>query len=139
MTAGFSRAYASTLGRLRVAGGVHRVSVDRSAPTSRQRRESGGQCTMKESPFRRVGQVRRRLRFSARCWLGTAAATRSRTLFRLAGQGTTGSIRAEGWVLSWRMVFVAVTHLAEFAAGSPVLRLRSKRGKLLLESSSRRR
>src|SRR6516225_9865111 len=55
------------------------------------------------------------------------------------GQGTTGRIRAEGWVLSWKMVFVAVTHAAEFAASSPVLRLRSNRGKLLLESSSRRR
>ena len=38
-----------------------------------------------------------------------------------------------------KIVFVAVTHAAEFSAGSPVFRLRSKRGKLLLESSSRRR
>src|SRR5215467_1595382 len=117
---------------------AHTVPVDRSAYVASEE-VIRGQCTMKESPFRRVGGVRRRLPFPARCWLGTAAATRSRTLFRLAGQGTTGSIRAEGWVLSWRMVFVAVTHFAEFAAGSPVLRLRSKRGKLLLESSSRRR
>src|SRR5580704_16707534 len=55
------------------------------------------------------------------------------------GQGTTGRIRAEGRVLSWKMMFVALTHVAEFAASSPVLRLRSKRGKLLLESSIRRR
>src|SRR5215469_18264398 len=54
-------------------------------------------------------------------------------------QGTTGSISAEGWVLSWKMVFVAVTHVAECAPSSPVLRLRSKRGKLLLETSSRSR
>ena len=78
-----------------------------------------------------------RFRFSARAGLGFATAARGRTLSRLAGQGTTGSIRAEGWVLSWKMVFVAVTHLAEFDAGSPVFRLRSKRGKLLLETSRR--
>ena len=41
--------------------------------------------------------------------------------------------------MSWKMVFVAVTQVAESAARSQVLRLRSKRGKLLLESSSRRR
>src|SRR5450631_4525204 len=56
-----------------------------------------------------------------------------------ANYGTTGRTRAEGCAASCRMVLVALAHLAEVAAGSPVFRLRSKRGKLLLEISRRRR
>src|ERR1035441_9201614 len=48
-----------------------------------------------------------------------------------------GRIRALGYSLSWRMVLVALTNWLSVAADLPVLRLRSKRGKLLEETSTR--
>src|SRR5580692_4085720 len=51
--------------------------------------------------------------------------------------GITGSISAEGCCTSWRIVLVAATEVRPNLISSPVLRLRSKRGKLLLEISRR--
>src|SRR5713226_2990364 len=52
-------------------------------------------------------------------------------------QGTIESSSAEGCALSWKIMFVAFTMRVARACSSPVFRLRSKRGKLLLETSSR--
>src|SRR5947207_10253053 len=51
--------------------------------------------------------------------------------------GITGSTRAEGCCASCRMVLLALTKVCANLMSSPVLKLRSKRGKLLLEISTR--
>jgi len=51
--------------------------------------------------------------------------------------GTMGRIRVLGWAASWYTVFVALVKVTSVDAGLPVLRLRSKRGKLLEETSRR--
>src|SRR6516225_9014381 len=60
----------------------------------------------------------------------------SASLFDYLG-GMTGSTRAEGCCASWRIVLLAVTKVCANRISSPVLRLRSKRVKLLLEISRR--
>src|SRR5580693_9971781 len=56
-----------------------------------------------------------------------------------APAGITGIQSAEGCSASCRIVLVAETNSRLVACTAPVFRLRSKRGKLLLETSSRRR
>ena len=55
------------------------------------------------------------------------------------GRGTTGRISAEGCAASWYTVCWALTRRVDADRGSPVFGLRSKRGKLLLETYRRRR
>src|SRR3954466_4026451 len=51
--------------------------------------------------------------------------------------GTIGRISADGCSASWRILFVAGTCREALPFSSPVLRFRSNRGKLLLDTSSR--
>src|SRR5260221_13451446 len=55
-----------------------------------------------------------------------------------APAGITGSKSAEGCSASCRIVLVAETNSRLVACSAPVFKLRSKRGKLLLETSRRR-
>src|SRR6185437_12525048 len=53
--------------------------------------------------------------------------------------GITGRISRLGWSGSWKTRFVATRHRLLSFSGSPVLGFTSKRGKLLLDTSSRMR
>src|SRR5215469_5945993 len=57
--------------------------------------------------------------------------------YRAAPPGITGITSAEGCSVSCRIVFVAETNSRLVACSAPVFKLRSNRGKLLLETSSR--
>src|ERR1043166_7118869 len=54
-------------------------------------------------------------------------------------RGIIGSVTCEGYVPSWCIVWMAGSSSVSVASAPPVLGLRSKRGKLLLEISRRMR